>query len=281
MNEILLIDKPMGMTSFDVVAQVRKARHEKKVGHLGTLDPNATGLLILLVGKYTKYNPYCVKDRKKYVATFSFGKKTDTQDQWGTILSEKEPKNHTLDELHEAAKQFVGKLTQIPPMYSAIKKDGKKLYEYARQGISVERKPRNIEVSVFDVEVIGDNLYQLTTVVSSGTYVRTLIEDYAASLGEYGMMVSLRRIEVDGISVADAITLEEMKQGKTSPIDPIQIFDSSYKIVEIEESLPIYQGKAISLEESAPQILLVSKGEILAIYEKRDDGLYHCVRGLF
>ena len=201
MDGILLVNKEMNMTSFDVVAKCRKILHEKRIGHTGTLDPNATGLLIILVGKYTKLLPYCVSNKKRYHSEFSFGKRSTTEDIWGDIVEEKAYQTHTKEELTKVAETMLGKSIQIPPMYSAIKINGKKLYEYARSGIEVERPQREIQVDEFKVEQIGDNLYSLDVVVSSGTYVRTLIQDYAEKLNELAVMTALERISIEGLSV--------------------------------------------------------------------------------
>lgn len=281
MDKILLINKPMGMTSFDVVRECRHFYKEKKVGHTGTLDPNASGLLIVLLGKYTKLVPFSVKNHKHYIATFEMGMQTDTEDIWGTIINQKEPMIHDLDECREVALSMIGKQTQIPPMYSAKKINGKKLYELARKGEEVERKPVDIEVYDMKVEPMEKNQYRMDVVVSNGTYIRTLIQDYAKKMNEYATMTSLIRVGIEHLSLDDSITLEELKEGKDFILSPSSIISNEYKRVEIKDVKDVMNGKVLKLEETDPNLLLVHQGEPIAIYEKRDDLLYHCVRGLF
>lgn len=280
MDAVILLNKPAGITSFDAVRQCRRIFHEKKVGHTGTLDPEASGLMIILMGRYTKLLPFCVKDHKKYHAAFSFGFSTDTQDIWGTKTSEKEPVFHSDEELKETAEKMTGRQQQIPPMYAAIKKDGRKLYEYARKGIEVEREPREIEVSSLEVCRTGDNTFTMDAVVSSGTYIRTLISDYAENLGELAVMTSLVRSGIEHLSLADAADLSELESGK-GLLSPLQVIDPVYEVIEAADDRKVRNGMKIRLSEKKDQVMFVHEGELLAAYEKRDDGLYHCLRGLF
>ncbi len=281
MDGILLVNKEMNMTSFDVVAKCRKLLHEKRIGHTGTLDPNATGLLVILVGKYTKMLPYCIKNHKRYHAEFSFGKRSTTEDVWGEIVEEREPINHSVEELEEASKLFLGKSIQIPPMYSAIKVNGKKLYEYAREGLTIDRPEREIEVDEFIVKRIGDNLYSLDTVVSSGTYVRTLIQDYAEKLGELAVMTSLERLSIENLSVQNAYTLADIEKGEFSFCNPIDAIDPDYDVVDYEDEFTIRCGKKIELNGVKDNVILKKDDMILAAYSKKDDGYYYAQRGLF
>lgn len=281
MDKIILVNKEKGMTSFDVVSACRKIFHEKSIGHTGTLDPNASGLLILLTGKYTKLLPYCVKDHKKYHAEFCFGKKTTTEDIWGEIVEENTPKEHTQEELDFIANSMLGESIQIPPMYSAIKVNGKKLYEYAREGIEVDRPAREIDVSLFSVKKLADNLFSLDCIVSSGTYVRTLIQDYASKLGEIGTMTSLVRESIENISLTDATTLEEIRNGHLNDMKPLDVLDPSYEIIPFEDEMTIKNGKKIKLDHAKDTVILVKDDIILAAYHKEIDGYYHSQRGLF
>lgn len=281
MDGILLVNKEMNMTSFDVVAKCRKLLHEKRIGHTGTLDPNATGLLVILVGKYTKMLPYCIKNHKRYHAEFSFGKRSTTEDIWGEIVEEREPKYHTVEELNEVSQSFLGKSIQIPPMYSAIKVNGKKLYEYARAGETVERPQREIEVDEFTVQCIGENLYSLDAVVSSGTYVRTLIQDYAEKLDELAVMTSLERLSIETVSVKNAYTLDDIASGNYSFSSPIDVIDPEYDVVNYEDEFTIRCGKKIKLDGVKDNVILKKDDMILAAYSKKDDGYYYAQRGLF
>ena len=280
MDSVILLNKPTGMTSFDAVAKCRRILHEKKTGHTGTLDPNASGLMIVLTGKYTKLLPYCKKDRKVYHAEFSLGKKSDTGDIWGTVLDEKEPRMHTKDELEEAAASLTGNILQVPPMYSAVRKDGKRLYEYARKGIEIEREAR--PATVFSLDVYTENGIDFTmdATVSSGTYVRTLITDFAEKLGEYAVMTSLVRTGIDGLTLSMAATFESLEANEGF-LDPLAVIAPEYEIVEAEDEKRIRNGMTIRIEHAADQVILVKDRTILAAYEKRADGFYHCLRGLF
>lgn len=282
MDKVILLNKPVGMTSFSAVRECRNIYHEKKAGHTGTLDPNASGLMIVLLGKYTKLVPYCVCDHKQYHAEFTMGIQTDTEDIWGTVMQEKETKEHTAEELTAACRHFTGKIQQIPPMYSAIKKDGKKLYEYARKGETIERQPRDVEVSSLEVKELSPNHYVMDAVVSSGTYIRTLISDYCAFLNELGTMTSLVRTGIEKLSLKNACTIEEMKQGKESVLEPLSILDPSWKIIECKMPEMVMQGKRVYLhEESADKVIFVKDHELLAAYEKIENDIYQCKRGLF
>ena len=280
MDAVILLNKPAGMTSFDAVAKCRKIFHERKIGHTGTLDPEASGLMIILLGKYTKLLPYCVKNHKAYQATLKLGEMTDTEDIWGTVINTKTPSIHTEAEIANAVQSLTGDILQVPPMYSALKKDGKKLYEYARQGIEVEREARPVHISSLKVEKIDELNYRMDAVVSSGTYIRTLIADFGKQLNELAIMSSLVRTKIEHLSLEDACTFEDLESGKAF-LSPIQVIDPTYKIVETDRVTDIKNGKRIKLDITDSQVIFTSNGELLAAYALQEDGLYHCLRGLF
>jgi len=280
MDAVILLNKPAGMTSFDAVAKCRRIFHERKIGHTGTLDPEASGLMIILLGKYTKLLPYCVKNHKAYQATLKLGEMTDTEDIWGTIINTKTPSIHTEAEIDNAVQSLTGDILQVPPMYSALKKDGKKLYEYARQGIEIEREARPVHISTLEVEKIDETNYRMNAVVSSGTYIRTLITDFGKQLDELAIMSSLIRTKIEHLSLKDACTFEDLESG-VSFLSPIQVIDPTYKIVETDRVMDIKNGKRIKLDIRDPQVIFTSNGELLAAYALQEDGLYHCLRGLF
>ena len=280
MDAVILLNKPVGMTSFDAVAKCRKIFHERKIGHTGTLDPEASGLMIILLGKYTKLLPYCVKNHKAYQATLKLGEMTDTEDIWGTIINTKTPSIHTEAEIDNAVQSLTGDILQVPPMYSALKKDGKKLYEYARQGIEVEREARPVHISSLKVEKIDESNYCMDAVVSSGTYIRTLIADFGKQLNELAIMSSLIRTKIEHLSLEDACSFEDLESGKAF-LSPIQVIDPAYKIVETDRVTDIKNGKRIKLDITDSQVIFTSNGELLAAYALQEDGLYHCLRGLF
>ena len=214
MNGIILIDKPRDWTSHDVVGKLRRLLREKRIGHSGTLDPMATSLLVVFVGRATRAVEFAESDEKQYVAGLRLGVETDTQDITGTVLSEKE--QHVTEEaLRAVLPRFMGEIDQIPPMYSALKVNGQKLYDIARKGGEVERKPRRITIHNLE---IGDNSHLdegdfcLDVTCSKGTYIRTLCRDIGEALGCGGTMSSLRRVRAGGFHLSQAVTLEHVAE---------------------------------------------------------------------
>ena len=208
-NGIIIVDKPAGWTSQDVVAKLRGVFHEKRVGHGGTLDPMATGVLPVFVGRATRCVEFFESAEKEYVAGLRLGVTTDTQDTTGTVL-ETRPVNVSRAELEQTLRRFLGKQQQLPPMYSAIKIGGKKLYELARQGKDVERKPRDIEIFSLRILDGADDLYHIAVRCSKGTYIRTLCHDIGAALGCGGCMESLRRTAAGCYTIAQSHTMDEL-----------------------------------------------------------------------
>lgn len=221
MNGIIIIDKPAGWTSHDVVAKLRGALREKRIGHGGTLDPMATGVLPVFVGRATRAAEYSENAQKEYIAGFRPGVITDTQDTTGNIL-EQRPVSFTEDELRSVLTHFTGAQQQVPPMYSAVKVGGKTLYSLARQGIEVERKPRNIEIFALEYLGVEDGAYMLRVVCSKGTYIRTLCHDIGAALGCGGCMCSLRRVRAGAYTLDDTLSLEDVveaaSKGEAEPM---------------------------------------------------------------
>ncbi|MFP6901145.1 MAG: tRNA pseudouridine(55) synthase TruB [Opitutales bacterium] len=217
---VLLVDKPVGMTSHDVVDHLRRKLHMRRIGHAGTLDPNATGLLIMLVGKATKISQFLISLDKSYEGVMRFGQATDTQDAAGKIIEEK-PLPDDLDEarISEAMLSFMGDQYQVPPMYSAKKIDGVPLYKMARQGKSVEREPRFIRISAFDLTGPWDPpevAFSLSC--SKGTYVRTVIHELGQKLECGGHLASLRRTRIDQFEIGSAHTLEAIEEMSTAEL---------------------------------------------------------------
>ena len=222
MQGILIINKPEGYTSQDVVSKVKKILNIKKAGHTGTLDPMATGVLPVLLGEYTKLAKYLIEHDKTYIAKLKLGIKTATGDIEGDVLKQEDFDRAILDKenVESVLKSFLGKQKQIPPMYSAIKVDGKKLYEYARQGIEVEVEPRDI--TIYDIELLGYNKeikeIEFKVSCSKGTYIRVLCEDIAVKLNTVGYMSSLNRTVVDKFTIENAITFEELEANKENEV---------------------------------------------------------------
>ena len=208
-NGILVIDKSAGWTSQDVAAKLRGVFHERRVGHGGTLDPMATGVLPVFIGRATRAAEFLESAEKEYVAGLRLGVVTDTQDTSGNIL-ETHPVAVTREEVQAALRQFLGPIEQIPPMYSAIKINGQKLYELARRGQEVERKPRSITIHELELLEGADADYLLRVRCSKGTYVRTLCHDLGRALGCGGCMSSLRRTRAGSFTLSQAVTMQQV-----------------------------------------------------------------------
>ena len=212
MDGFLNIYKEAGMTSHDVVNKIRKIFNTKKVGHTGTLDPNATGVLIVAVGRATKAIEYMESANKAYKAELTLGIITDTEDIWGNIISQNEV-NVTPDNIIDTLKSFVGEIKQIPPMYSALKFNGQKLYELAREGIEVEREARDITIyDIYDIELNG-NKVKFTVKCSKGTYIRTLCKDIGEKLKCGATMSSLERVCAGKFDIKDSHKLDDVNEG--------------------------------------------------------------------
>ena len=213
LDGIIILNKQKGCTSHDVVAKTKKMLKEK-VGHTGTLDPNATGVLPLLVGQGTKLSKYIIEHDKEYIATLKLGEKRDTADSEGAIIEERQIDYSVLqkENVEKILQSFIGKQEQIPPMYSAIKINGKKLYEYARKNEKIELEPRHIEIYKMDlINIIKDTII-FKVQCSKGTYIRSLCEDIAKKLNTVGYMQDLERSRVGKFDIKDSITIEELEQ---------------------------------------------------------------------
>ncbi len=220
---ILLFDKPEGMTSHDAVNLARRVFGTKQAGHTGTLDPMASGLLPILVGRAVKASDYLIKHDKKYVAGIRFGISTDTADSTGRVLKEG-GRIPSFEELCAALPGMTGNLMQTPPMYSAVKVGGRKLYDLARQGVNVEREPRPVTVySLSAYKTEDPAMFRLDVECSSGTYIRVLCEDLAALLGTVAVMCSLRRISVGQFELEDAVTRERLESADAGDPDKLLI----------------------------------------------------------
>lgn len=216
MNRIIIIDKPIGISSQGVVSRVKKILNIKKAGHTGTLDPMATGVLPILIGDATKLSKYLIEHDKTYVATVTLGESRTTGDVEGEVVERDDfnIKNVSEDEIKEVLNSFLGETEQIPSIYSAIKINGKKLYEYAREGIEVEVEPRDIELYKLNLLSIENDEIEFEVSCSKGTYIRVVCEDIAKTLGTIGTMSSLNRTIVDKFNISQAITFEELESIK-------------------------------------------------------------------
>lgn len=215
---ILVVDKTAGVTSFDAVALARKCLGVRRIGHAGTLDPAATGVLPLLIGEATKLAPYLMDQEKEYVATVRFGVTTDTHDLAGRVLSEAPVIGLTRARLDAACRGFVGRIRQVPPMYSAVHHAGRRLYELAREGMEVDRSPRDVVVSDIEVQGIEDASATLRVVCGKGTYVRVLAADLGAALGCGAAVERLVRTRVGRFQLADAVAWRDLVETPTSAL---------------------------------------------------------------
>lgn len=259
MNGLILIDKPKDFTSFDVVAVMRKLSGQKKAGHTGTLDPNATGVLPILLGSATKAQDLIVNHDKTYVADFKLGITTDTLDIWGNVTADFDTKAD-LGSVKKALLHFEGEIEQIPPMFSAIQKDGKRLYDLARQGIEVERESRKVTVygiTLLDFdESTQSGSFEISC--SKGTYVRTVIDDMGRLLKTGAVMTDLRRTQACGFSVDECISLDEAKRlaetGRLeSALHSVESLFDTYNIIKISQaqSKRFSNGGALDLNRTA------------------------------
>ena len=212
-GKVILIDKPLHWTSFDVVRKIRNAVKIKKVGHAGTLDPLATGLLIVCTGKYTKKINEYMSQVKEYTGTFTLGATTPTYDKESTPENFKDYHNITEEEISNAAQKFIGEIQQLPPVYSAIKKEGVALYELARRGVEVELKARSIFINEFDITNVTLPVVTFKVLCGTGTYIRSLAHDMGAALGCGAYLSELRRTKIGEYNVADALSMEEFMEG--------------------------------------------------------------------
>lgn len=263
LNGIIVINKPKNYTSHDVVAKVKKILKLKKVGHTGTLDPNATGVLPLLLNSGTKLSKYLINHDKEYEVTLKLGIRTDTLDSEGKILEERKVDTAILENTENIKKvlnSFEGKQEQIPPIYSAIKVKGKKLYEYARSGEKVEVQARQIEIYNIELEKVNAKNEEIVFKVecSKGTYIRSLCEDIATRLGTIGYMKELNRTRVGSFKIEDSITLEELEKCE----------NVNLKVITMEELLK--QKEKIILNKKQLELFLNG----VKLDNDNQDGLY-------
>lgn len=272
MNGILLIDKPEGWTSSDVVAKLRGMLHEKRLGHSGTLDPMATGLLVLFAGRATRAVEFAESHEKRYFARLRLGVTTDTQDITGNILKRVQT-DIGPEQLEAALAGFRGQISQIPPMYSAIKVKGQKLYELARRGTEVERKPRDITISELRLTGRDGEDWLLDVTCSKGTYIRTLCNDIGEALGCGGCMSGLRRLRCGEFRLENAYTIEQVQQtsdrGEAEslllPVDSLFTTAPAYTVGERAERLIRCGGAPKAALKAGEYRVYSGSGEFLAL----------------
>lgn len=297
MNGIIIVNKEKGFTSHDVVAKLRGILHTKKIGHTGTLDPDATGVLPVCIGKATKVCDLLTEKEKTYEAVIRFGLTTDTLDMTGTVLEEK-PVHFTKDQLVETLAAFTGEIDQIPPMYSAIKVNGKKLYELARKGQVVERKPRR--VTIYELELLSENLSENECTIrvrcSKGTYIRSLCQDIGEALGCGAAMKALVRTGVGRFQIGQALTLSQIEdacrcQNPESLLLTVDSVFDQYRSCQVSEKAMRFlkNGNLVDASfcdtgEKGPEDgenfrMYGFDGDFYAIYHyEKKDGMFHIVK---
>ena len=280
MNNILYIDKPSGMTSFDLCFKLRKVLNTKRIGHTGTLDPLATGVMIILYDKATKANQFLVSHNKTYQTKVLFGVETDTLDIDGNIISKQEYQVPDKALLSEILNSFIGKSMQVVPKTSAVKIDGKRLYQYQKQNIHVKLPSREIEVFSIELLDIFEDGFSFVAEVSSGTYIRALVRDILAKLNMKGCVSQLRRIAIDNITIDMCDKLDDVLNGNYHNHNLLELLENRYSTYEYENIDDIKNGKRIKIDCDEERIIITNNNELLAIYEKVNDE-YRCLRGLW
>lgn len=278
MDGVLLVHKPAGMTSHDVVNRIRKIFHTKKVGHCGTLDPEATGVLVLCIGKATKALQFLMSETKEYQATLVLGQATDTYDASGQVVAQKPFQG--VSHVDAVLQSFVGSQEQLPPMYSAIKVNGKKLYEYARNHEKVEVQPRSIVIHHIELLDQHDQFITFLVQCSKGTYIRSLCVDIGKKLGYPAHMQKLIRLASGHFRVENCFSLEDIEQGHYHMLSLEEAFQHFEHYV-VEDAQIVYHGKKIKSDIDHQVVVCNQEGQVLAVYGPDGTGYLKSIRGLF
>lgn len=278
MDGVLLVHKPAGMTSHDVVNRIRKIFHTKKVGHCGTLDPEATGILVLCIGKATKALQFLMSETKEYQATLVLGQATDTYDASGQVVDQKTFQG--VFNVDNVLQSFVGLQEQLPPMYSAIKVNGKKLYEYARNHEKVEVQPRSIVIHRIELIDQHDQFITFRVQCSKGTYIRSLCVDIGQKLGYPAHMQKLVRLASGHFRLENCFSLEDIEQGHYHMLSLEEAFQHFEHYV-VEDAQIVYHGKKIKSDIDHQVVVCNQEGQVLAVYGPDGTGYLKSIRGLF
>ncbi|MEG0569654.1 MAG: tRNA pseudouridine(55) synthase TruB [Erysipelotrichales bacterium] len=283
MNGIILVNKEAGMTSHDVIFKLRKILKTKKIGHCGTLDPLAKGVLVCLVNNATKLSNFLVLDSKEYTATFKLGEATTTQDLAGEVVETKEYQNeYSKEDILKVLEQYKGKQMQTPSIYSAIKVNGKKLYEYARANQEVEIPTR--EINIYDIKLIDfeNDLITINVKCSSGTYIRSLCYDIANTLNYPGVLTNLVREQSGSFKIEDAYTLDQIRNEEYQLIGIKEAMDDYQQVILDDDKIKdVKNGKQLEIDIDNRFIVLDKEGNVIAIYERSIDGKAKVIRGLW
>ena len=261
MEGIIVVNKPKGITSFDVIRKLKKILKTKKIGHTGTLDPLATGVMLMCVGKVTKLASDLEAKDKVYIADFDIGYATDTYDIEGKKIAENIIEV-SKENLEQSIKKFIGNIKQVPPMYSAIKIDGSKLYHLARKGIEVERPERDVTIEYIDLLDFKDNKAKIETKVSKGCYIRSLIFDIGQDLGTYATMTALQRKQVGDYSLEDSYSLEQIEE---------MVLNNDFKFLKTVEEIFSYDKYSLQTEK---EFILYKNGNTVKVKENLENKKY-------
>ncbi|PGH22105.1 tRNA pseudouridine(55) synthase TruB [Fusobacterium polymorphum] len=261
MEGIIIVNKPKGITSFDVIRKLKKILKTKKIGHTGTLDPLATGVMLMCVGKATKLASDLEAKNKVYIADFDIGYATDTYDIEGKKIAENIIEI-SKENLEQSIKKFIGNIKQVPPMYSAIKIDGNKLYHLARKGIEVERPERDVTIEYINLLDFKDNKAKIETKVSKGCYIRSLIYDIGQDLGTYATMTALQRKQVGDYSLEDSYSLEQIEE---------MVLNNDFKFLKTVEEFFSYDKYSLQTEK---EFILYKNGNTVKIKENLENKKY-------
>lgn len=261
MEGIIVVNKPKGITSFDVIRKLKKILKTKKIGHTGTLDPLATGVMLMCVGKATKLASDLEAKDKVYIADFDIGYATDTYDIEGKKIAENIIEV-SKENLEQSIKKFIGNIKQVPPMYSAIKIDGNKLYHLARKGIEVERPERDITIEYINLLDFKDNKAKIETKVSKGCYIRSLIYDIGQDLGTYATMTALQRKQVGDYSLETSYTLEQIEE---------MVLNNDFKFLKTVEEIFSYDKYSLQTEK---EFILYKNGNTVKVKENLENKKY-------
>lgn len=281
MLNALFINKPSGITSFDVCFRLRKVLGTKKIGHTGTLDPLADGVMIVLFDKATKANQFLVTDNKEYIARVRLGIETDTLDIDGNVINETAYNLPDNDDLINVLDSFLGQSRQEVPLTSAISVNGKRLYQYQREGKEVELPIRDINVYEIKLLEIHEDGFSFKAKVSSGTYIRALVRDILKKLKLTGTLCSLTRTAVDNVTLDQCDALEDIEKGNYTLHDLYELLSVKYPLVDYENIDDIRNGRSIKIDNNSDRVLIVHDKEVLAVYDKNPDNSFSCVRGLW
>lgn len=273
-NAIIVVNKPSNYTSRDIVNIVGKTLNTKKIGHTGTLDPLASGVLVLLTGRYTKLADMLTSLNKEYIAEIKLGIKTDTLDITGNIL-EQQNFNITKQQIINVLSSFIGTYHMEVPLYSAIKINGKKLYEYARNNENIELPTKDVQIYNLELLAFKDDIIKFKAKVEKGTYIRSLIRDICTSLNTIGTMNSLIRTKQGNFKLEDAFTLEDIKNNKYKYLNIKEALNIPTYELNAEELKKVLNGNEINIKQNESYLLLTKSKEEIAIYQK-DNDKYKC-----